>query len=56
MNDAGALFDQYSAAYDQALSHAIAPSGKSREYFARGRVGWLKRCLNRVGGESGCSA
>lgn len=53
MNDASALFDRYSAAYDQALSKAIAPSGESREYFARGRVGWLKRCLNRVGTNPG---
>ena len=45
MNDAGDLFDQYAAAYEQALSNAIAPSGESREYFAEGRVAWLKRCL-----------
>ncbi len=45
MNDAGNLFDQYAAAYEQALSNAIAPSGESREYFAEGRVAWLKRCL-----------
>ena len=45
MNDAEDLFDQYAAAYEQALSNAIAPSGESREYFAEGRVAWLKRCL-----------
>jgi SAM-dependent methyltransferase len=45
MNDAGDLFDQYAAAYEQALSDAIAPSGESREYFAEGRVAWLKHCL-----------
>jgi len=45
MNDAGDLFDQYAAAYEQALSNAIAPSGESREYFAEGRVAWLKSCL-----------
>lgn len=45
MNDTGDLFDQYAAAYEQALSNAIAPSGESREYFAAGRVAWLKRCL-----------
>jgi SAM-dependent methyltransferase len=45
MNDAEDLFDQYAAAYEKALSNAIAPSGESREYFAEGRVTWLKRCL-----------
>lgn len=45
MNDAEDLFDQYAAAYEQALSNAIAPSGETREYFAEGRVAWLKHCL-----------
>jgi SAM-dependent methyltransferase len=48
MSDAGDLFDQYAAAYEQALESAIAPSGESREYFARGRVAWLARCLNEA--------
>jgi SAM-dependent methyltransferase len=48
MNDAEDLFDQYAAAYEQALSNAIAPSGESREYFAEGRVAWLKRCLDEI--------
>ncbi|MGH9681132.1 MAG: class I SAM-dependent methyltransferase, partial [Candidatus Acidiferrales bacterium] len=48
MKDAGDLFDQYASAYEQALSSAIAPSGESREYFAGGRVGWLKRCLEQT--------
>ena len=45
MNNAEDLFDQYAAEYEQALSNAIAPSGEGREYFAEGRVAWLKRCL-----------
>jgi len=48
MKDAEDLFDQYAAAYEQALSVAIAPSGESREYFAEGRAAWLKRCLNEL--------
>jgi SAM-dependent methyltransferase len=48
MNDAGDLFDQYASAYEQALSTAIAPSGESREFFAEGRVAWLKRCLDEL--------
>jgi SAM-dependent methyltransferase len=48
MNDAEDLFDQYASSYDQALSNAIAPSGECREYFAEGRVAWLKHCLNEM--------
>jgi SAM-dependent methyltransferase len=48
MNDAGDLFDQYAAAYEQALSTALAPAGETREYFAEGRVAWLKRCLDEA--------
>lgn len=49
MSDAGDLFDQYAAAYEQALTNAISVSGEGREYFAEGRVAWLKRCLDRMG-------
>jgi SAM-dependent methyltransferase len=45
MNDAEDLFDQYAAAYEQALSNALGPSGERREYFAEGRVAWVKHCL-----------
>ncbi|HLK06170.1 MAG TPA: class I SAM-dependent methyltransferase [Candidatus Acidoferrum sp.] len=45
MNTAQELFDQYAKNYELALSNALAPSGESREYFAEGRVEWLKRCL-----------
>jgi SAM-dependent methyltransferase len=48
MSDAGDLFDQYAAAYEQALESAVAPSGENREYFARGRVAWLARCLSEA--------
>ncbi|MBZ5642539.1 MAG: methyltransferase domain-containing protein [Acidobacteriia bacterium] len=48
MKDAGDLFDQYASAYEQALSVAIAPSGEGREYFAKGRVAWLKHCLDQI--------
>jgi SAM-dependent methyltransferase len=45
MKDSEDLFDHYAAAYEQALSNAIAPSGENREYFAERRVAWLRRCL-----------
>jgi SAM-dependent methyltransferase len=49
LNTAEKLFDQYAGDYELALSDALAPSGESREYFAEGRVEWLKRCLTRLG-------
>ncbi len=49
MKEAGDLFDEYSAAYEEALAMALSPSGESREYFAAGRVAWLKRCLGEIG-------
>ena len=48
-NDAGKLFDEYAKSYELALSTALAPSGESREYFAEGRVRWLKHCLSAAG-------
>ncbi len=48
MSGAQDLFDDYAAAYEEALSAAIAPSGETREYFAEGRVAWLKRCLEEL--------
>ena len=49
MNTAEKLFDQYAGKYELALSNALAPSGESREYFAEGRVEWLRRCLALLG-------
>jgi len=48
MKETEDLFDHYAAAYEEALSNALAPSGESREYFAEGRVAWLKRCLDEI--------
>jgi len=44
VNSAQELFDGYAKSYDAALSSALAPSGESREFFAHGRVEWLRRC------------
>jgi SAM-dependent methyltransferase len=49
MKEASELFDEYAAAYEEALSNALAPSGEGREYFAEGRVAWLARCLRERG-------
>ncbi|MGC2194318.1 MAG: class I SAM-dependent methyltransferase [Terriglobales bacterium] len=38
-------FDQFADNYDECLNQALAASGEGKEYFARGRVEWLARCL-----------
>src|SRR5438874_12198659 len=43
------LFDHHAASYEADLAHALAPSGEDREFFARGRVAWLGRCLREIG-------
>ncbi|HEY0079837.1 MAG TPA: methyltransferase [Pyrinomonadaceae bacterium] len=40
-------FDQYAEDYDLHLEQAISVSGESKDYFARGRVLWLSRLLDR---------
>ncbi len=37
----GAEFDEVAGSYDRLLNESLAASGESREFFARGRVGWL---------------
>src|SRR5262249_6936636 len=41
-------FDRYAASYDATLSQALAVSGENKEYFARGRIGFLGQCLDRL--------
>jgi predicted TPR repeat methyltransferase len=48
LNSAEELFDRYAGNYELALSNALAPSGENREYFAEGRVEWLRRCLRKL--------
>lgn len=43
-----AEFDEYAAGYDAALSQGLAVSGEDKNFFARGRVTWLQRCLTRI--------
>jgi SAM-dependent methyltransferase len=42
-----AEFDQFAEDYDERLDQALSLSGESKEYFARGRVEWLARCLRQ---------
>ena len=40
-----AIFDDYAARYEAVLNQALRSSGESHEYFARGRIEWLKHAL-----------
>jgi len=42
-----AEFDQFANNYDETLNEALAVSGEDKEFFARGRVEWLARCLEQ---------
>jgi SAM-dependent methyltransferase len=42
-------FDAYAADYDAALNQGLALSGEGKDFFARGRIQWLARCLDRAG-------
>src|SRR4051812_19980524 len=42
-------FDAYAAEYDAALEQGISISGEGKEYFARGRILWLKKVLGALG-------
>ena len=44
--EAPSEFDAYAAEYDAALAQGISISGEDKNYFARGRVAWLARCLS----------
>jgi SAM-dependent methyltransferase len=35
--------------YDRILNQGLAISGETKEYFARGRIAWLARCLQQIG-------
>jgi SAM-dependent methyltransferase len=38
-------FDDYAQHYDDALNRGLAATGEAKDYFARGRIQWLSRCL-----------
>lgn len=41
-----AFFDAYAEQYDELLNAALAVSGETKDYFARGRMSWLARRLD----------
>lgn len=44
-----AEFDAYAENYAEALGRGLAISGEDSSYYLRGRVAWLKRCLQHLG-------
>lgn len=43
-----AEFDRFATNYDEALQQGLAVSGESKEYFATGRIQFLKNCLEKL--------
>ena len=41
-------FDQYAGDYDHMLEQGLAVSGEGKEYFAQGRIDWLKDCMGQL--------
>jgi SAM-dependent methyltransferase len=41
-------FDEYAEDYDETLAQGLAVSGEESSYFARGRVLWLRDCLEQL--------
>jgi SAM-dependent methyltransferase len=41
-------FDAFASDYDAALDRGISLSGESKDFFARGRVEWLRGCVDGV--------
>jgi len=41
-------FNEYAVGYDQMLAQGLAISGEGKEYFAQGRINWLKACMEQL--------
>jgi trans-aconitate methyltransferase len=48
-------FDQHADVYDAELNQALTVSGETRDYFARQRVKWLARCIQRLSEKPTCA-
>jgi len=47
-SEAKSEFDAFALEYDAALARGVSISGEDKNYFARGRVAWLARCLSHL--------
>jgi SAM-dependent methyltransferase len=48
-----AAFDHYQHSYDEAIQRGLRLTGEPREYYARGRLRWLRQYLDREGLHAG---
>ncbi|MSU20094.1 MAG: class I SAM-dependent methyltransferase [Pedosphaera sp.] len=44
----GPAFDEYAAAYDEALAQGLSVSGEDKSFFAKGRIAWLTDSLREI--------
>lgn len=44
---APAAFDRVSGTYDAELARGLSLTGEERDFYARGRIAWLARCLGQ---------
>jgi SAM-dependent methyltransferase len=44
-----AAFDQYAANYDRELGRGLAWTGEGKDFYAEGRIQWLRRTLGEIG-------
>ncbi len=42
-------FDDFAKDYDAALMRGVSVSGESKDFFAKGRLVWLRHCLDQIG-------
>jgi len=41
-------FDEYSEDYDSALAESLSATGEDKDFFARGRIEWVAKCLKNL--------
>lgn len=41
-------FDEYSEDYDSSLAESLSATGEDKDFFARGRIAWVAKCLNNL--------
>ena len=42
-------FDEYAENYEVALNQGLSATGEEKDYFARGRIQWLAKCMAQLG-------
>lgn len=41
-------FDEYSEDYDSALAESLSATGENKDFYARGRIAWVAKCLKNL--------